>query len=166
MLKNTGVPDEKDLASVTPTKKRLEEGPVVVVECFQEIPCDPCHYSCPKDAIKPFKDINHLPEVDFQLCNGCGICIASCPGLAIFIIEKNYSDDEASIMMPYELSPLPAKGDLVQTLDRSGNAVGLGKIEEVRITKKQDRTAVIKVVVPKEDVMRVRHFKLRRPNHG
>ncbi len=43
MLKNTGVPDEKDLASVTPTKKRLEEGPVVMVECFQEIPCDPCH---------------------------------------------------------------------------------------------------------------------------
>ena len=30
---------------------RIRKGPVAVIECYEEIPCDPCRTSCPKKAI-------------------------------------------------------------------------------------------------------------------
>ncbi len=158
MLERTGIPTDDDLEKVIPDKERLAKGPVVIIECFQKIPCDPCAISCKLGAIKPFKDINDLPIVDFDKCTGCGICISSCPGLAIFVIDENYSDKKSLIKIPYEMLPLPEKGEDVYALDRAGSV--LGKVKVIKVLKIKNKTNVISLEVPKSMAMKVRSIKV------
>lgn len=162
MLERTGIPTDDNLEKVIPDKKRLARGPVVIIECFQKIPCDPCAISCKLGAIKPFKDINDLPMVDFDKCTGCGICISSCPGLAIFVIDMNYSDEKSLIKLPHEMIPLPEKGEDVYALDRAGSI--LGKVKVVRVLKIKNKTNIISLEVPKSMVMKVRSIKMEGKN--
>ena len=163
MLERTGIPTDNDLEKVIPDKKRLAKGPVVIIECFQKIPCDPCAISCKLGAIKPFKDINDLPQVDFNKCTGCGICISSCPGLAIFVIDKNYSEKKSLIKLPHEMLPLPEKGEDVYALDRAGDI--LGKARVVSVLKTKNKTNIISLEVPKSMVMKVRSIKVEDKNN-
>ncbi len=162
MLERTGIPTDDDLEKVTPDKKRLAKGAVVIIECFQKIPCDPCAISCKLGAIEPFKDINDLPIVDFDKCTGCGICISSCPGLAIFVIDMNYSDEKSLIKLPHEMLPLPEKGEDVYALDRAGSI--LGEVKVVRVLKIKNKTNIIFLEVPKSMVMKVRSIKVEGRN--
>ncbi len=161
MLENTGVPTREDIEKVLPSEERLKKGPVAVIECFQKIPCDPCYHSCLRGAINPLIDINDLPIVDHERCNGCSLCITNCPGLAIFIIDATYSEDEALIKMPYEMRPLPEEGEIVTSLNREGEAVGEGRIVKVELRKRHDKTAIVSMAVPKKDLHEVRNFQLR-----
>ncbi len=163
MLERTGIPTDDDLEKVIPDKKRLAQGPVVIIECFQKIPCDPCAISCKLGAIKPFRDINDLPQVDFDKCTGCGICISSCPGLAIFVIDVNYSDEKSLIKLPHEMLPLPEKGEDVYALDRAGSI--LGKVKVVRVLKIKNKTNIISLEVPKSMAMKVRSIKVEDKNY-
>ena len=163
MLERTGIPTDDDLEKVIPDKKRLAQGPVVIIECFQKIPCDPCAISCKLGAIKPFKDINDLPQVDFDKCTGCGICISSCPGLAIFVIDMNYSDSKSLIKLPYEMLPLPEKGKDVYALDRAGRV--LGKVKVIKVLKIKNKTNIISLEVPKGMAMKVRSIKVEGKNN-
>ena len=163
MLERTGIPTDDDLEKVIPDKKRLAQGPVVIIECFQKIPCDPCAISCKLGAIKPFKDINDLPQVDFDKCTGCGICISSCPGLAIFVIDLNYSDEKSLIKLPHEMLPLPEKGENVYALDRAGSI--LGKVKVIKVLKIKNKTNIISIEVPKSMVMKVRSIKVEDKNN-
>ncbi len=162
MLERTGIPTDNDLEKVIPDKKRLSQGPVVIIECFQKIPCDPCAISCKLGAIKPFKDINDLPIVDFNKCTGCGICISSCPGLAIFVIDVNYSDEKSLIKLPHEMLPLPEKGEDVYALDRDGSILSKAKI--VRVLKIKNKTHIISLEVPKSTAMKVKSIKVEDKN--
>jgi len=162
MLERTGIPTDDDLEKVIPDKKRLSQGPVVIIECFQKIPCDPCAISCKLGAIKPFKDINDLPIVDFDKCTGCGICISSCPGLAIFVIDVNYSEEKSLIKLPHEMLPLPEKGEDVYALDRDGSILSKAKV--VRVLKIKNKTHIISLEVPKSTVMKVRSIKVEDKN--
>ncbi len=159
MLEKTGIPEAGKVKNSLPSKERLKEGPVAVFECFTEIPCDPCYYSCSIGAIKEFEDINDLPELDFAACTGCGKCIANCPGLAIFVLDYNYSEEEGVVRIPYEYSPLPEEGEKVQALDRSGEVVGEARVEKVQNSKSQDKTAIIWLAMPREQILTVRNFK-------
>ena len=163
MLERTGIPTDDDLEKIIPDKKRLAQGPVVIIECFQKIPCDPCAISCKLGAIKPFKDINDLPQVDFEKCTGCGICISSCPGLAIFVIDMNYSDDKSLIKLPHEMLPLPEKGEEVYVLDRAGGILGKAKV--ARVLKIKNKTNIISLEVPKSMAMKVRSIKVEDKNN-
>jgi len=163
MLERTGIPIDDDLEKVIPDKKRLAKGPVVIIECFQKIPCDPCAISCRLGAIKPFEDINDLPVVDFDKCTGCGICISSCPGLAIFVIDVNYSGGKSLIKLPHEMLPLPEKGEEVYALDRDGSILGKAKV--VRVLKIKNKTHIISLEVPKSMVMKVRSIKVEDKNN-
>jgi ferredoxin len=163
MLERTGIPTDDDLEKVIPDKKRLARGPVVIIECFQKIPCDPCAISCKLGAIKPFKDINDLPQVDFDKCTGCGICISSCPGLAIFVIDMNYSEEKSLIKLPHEMLPLPEKGEDVYTLNRAGGILGKAKV--VRVLKIKNKTNIISLEVPKSMAMKVRSIKVEDKNN-
>lgn len=160
MLERTGIPTEEDLKTVLPPAERLEKGPVSIIECFQKIPCDPCYHSCPRGAILPFEDINDLPKINFEKCNGCGLCISNCPGLAIFVIQKNYAPGKGLVKMPYEFLPLPEKGDEVDLLNRKGEAIGQGKVERVENRAQQDKTAVIWVSMPEELIMDARNIRV------
>ena len=158
MLERTGIPTDDDLEKIIPNKERLANGPVVIIECFQEIPCDPCAIPCKLGAIKPFKDINDLPQVDFDKCTGCGVCISSCPGLAIFVIDENYSGEKSLIKLPHEMLPLPKKGEEVYALDRDGSVLGKAKV--VKVLKVENKTNIISLEVPKSTVMKVRSVKV------
>jgi len=153
-----GVPTKQELEKVIPPVEIITKGPIVVIECFQNIPCDPCAASCPSGAIQQFEDINDLPVVDYQKCTGCGLCIASCPGLAIFVVDINYTDKEALLKIPYEMHPLPKKGQIVSGLDRAGHKVTDVKVERVQKTK--NKTNIITIIIPKEFAMVIRNIKL------
>ena len=157
MLITTGIPTPEDLAPFIPPAERLALRPCAVVECFQKIPCNPCATSCPSGAFATDNDINELPVLDWDKCTGCGICVANCPGLAIFIVDC--SGQEAVVRLPYELLPLPQPGQEVQGLGRDGAFVCNAKVLRVQNTASQDRTAIVWLEVPKEYAMTVRFFR-------
>ncbi len=159
-----GVPVKEEIEKVMPPEDILAKKPVVMVECFQNIPCDPCAASCPFGAILPFEDINNLPAVDYDKCTGCGICVTSCPGLAIFVLDMNYSDEEALIKLPYEMLPLPQKGEMVSGLDREGHKVAEVKVDKV--TKTKNKTYLISIVVPKELALIIRNIRVEDKTNG
>lgn len=154
MITATGIPTQKDLERVLPPPERLAKGPCVIVECFQKIPCDPCVDACPGGVISIQGNINNLPVIDYEKCTGCGVCISACPGLAIFVIDKK----KGIVMLPYEFIPVPEKGNIVDGLNRRGEKVCDAEVIKVINTKKQDRTAIIHIQVPKELVMEVRNI--------
>ena len=158
MLEKTGVPEPEQVKKITPSEERFQKGPVAVVECFQNIPCDPCRYACRQGAIKEFEDINDLPVIDHELCNGCGLCISECPGLAVFVIDASYSKEEGLVKLPYEYFPLPGQDEEVTGIDTEGEAVCSARVVKVQNTKALDRTPVVTLAVPLQHVMRVRSF--------
>ena len=159
MLFKNGIALEDDLKEVLPSELRMEQGPVAVFECFQEIPCNPCESSCIRGAVKIGDDINKIPHVDHDLCNGCSNCISACPGLAIFVVDKK--GERGRLTMPFEFSPLPEIGDVVLGLDRAGQLVTECEVTKVRNDKRFDRTALITLEMDKEMVNIVRFIKAK-----
>ncbi|MEO0108215.1 MAG: 4Fe-4S binding protein [candidate division WOR-3 bacterium] len=160
--RRTGVLQEQQLRQhgLLPSSERMAQGPVAIIECIEEIPCNPCVDACPKKAIKIEGSIICQPSVDFAACNGCGTCVARCPGLAIFIVNMNYRATEASVALPYEFLPRPTPGSTVQALDRAGRIVCQARVERVLDSKALDRCAVVTVAVPKRFGNRVRGIRL------
>ena len=100
-----------------PSKERLQKGPVVFIECPERIACNPCQEVCAVGAIN-MSDVNSLPEIDFEKCKGCGLCVQICPGLAIFMAQ--YSGDKILMTLPYEYLPIPQERDVVRVLNKNG----------------------------------------------
>jgi len=155
----TGILEIDDIA--VPPEERLVKGPVAVIECVQNIPCNPCVDACPKGAITIQGSINNVPKIDFEKCNGCSICIANCPGLAIFLVDKSFEKNRATVGMPYEFTPLPQPGEKVILLNRAGEACGEGEVIKVRNAKAQDRTPIVFMAMDPELTMEVRFFRRR-----
>jgi Fe-S-cluster-containing hydrogenase component 2 len=155
-----GIVEIQDLQ--LPSEERFEKGPVVIIECVQEIPCNPCVEACPFSAITMPESINHVPVVDFEKCTGCGVCIAQCPGLAIFVVDRTFEEKRALVSLPYEFLPLPEKGERITLIDRAGQPCGEGEVIRIRNAKNQDRTPVITLAVEKSLEMRVRFFRRKK----
>ena len=151
-----------DAKGAVPSKERLAAGPVVMVECIENIPCNPCAYACPRKAITIEGELTDTPKVDFSKCNGCTLCIAKCPGLAIFVVQKDFSKTEATVALPYELLPRPEMGASVACLDRAGRVVCKGRAVKVLDTKALNRCAVVTVAVPKRYWNVVRGIRVDR----
>jgi len=147
MFEKTGVPSEKLVKSRFPNERYLNSFKAIT-ECYEEIPCNPCETSCPFDAIEVGIDINTPPRVDFDLCTGCGICVYSCPGLAI--INVMLEDDDAIFRIPYEFLPVPEVGMKVKGVNRFGEDICDGEILKVKEGKLQDKTIVLTLKIPKE----------------
>lgn len=157
----TGVPSAAELADFPgkPSEERLQKGRVAVVECIQKIPCNPCENACKFGAITIGENITELPCLDENACTGCGLCVAQCPGLAIFIVNKNLNETEASVDFPFEYWPLPEKGAEVDAVSREGEYVCKARVLNVINTPANAGTSVVSIAIPKEYADVVRSIK-------
>ena len=142
-----------------PSEDRLESGAVAVMECIQEIPCNPCESACRFSAIVVGEPITNLPRLVEEKCKGCGECIPVCPGLAIFLVNKTYSSEEAAVSVPYEYLPRPEVGATVDALDRCGKRVCNGRVIRVANPERNDNTVVVALAIPKNYSDQVRGFR-------
>lgn len=147
----TGILSPKELQ--LPSKKQLQKG-AAILECVQEIPCNPCVDSCPVHAIS-MKDINAPPVNDFEKCIGCTKCVGVCPGLAIFVVK--IKDDNALITLPYEFVPVPKVGDTVKALDRTGAVRSNAVVKKV---VRNEKTMVVTIEVDGSLAMDVRNIQV------
>lgn len=165
-LKKVGCPSIEELQNspAFPKKEDYMKGPIAVIECIEEIPCNPCETSCPRGAIRVGKPITNLPFIDFEKCGGCGICVAACPGLAIYVKDYTYSEEEALITFPYEYLPLPNVGDTVTAAGRKGQEICPGRIVKVLQSKASNKTVLISMAYSKtffEDVVTMKRIKVK-----
>ncbi len=148
-FKTDGILTEEELASLpgVPTAQRVAQGPVAYIECAEQFPCNPCEAGCPHGAIEIGHPITNLPRLIGEKCIGCGLCIARCPGQAIFVVDAGFSPTKALVSLPYELLPVPAAGDRVAVLDRAGRTIEWSRV--IRVTEKAayDKTTVVAIAV-------------------
>lgn len=140
--------------------EKRKNGVFPIIECTQNIPCNPCRDACKQGCIKVSGKITNLPVVDESVsCTGCGMCVVSCPGQAIFLVDESYAPGYAAVSIPYEFYPLPEVGARGSALDRSGAVVGEAEVIGVKITRAMDETAVLTMKVPLDCSMKARFFK-------
>lgn len=131
-----------------------------VIECTQNIPCNPCQDACRFGCIKIGKTITSLPVVNTEAeCRNCGMCVASCSGQAIFLIDEAPDRDYADITLPYEFLPAPKKGDRGKALDRSGQEVCDTEVVDYKVIPAFDHTALLTIRVPAEYKMAARFYR-------
>lgn len=142
-----------------PSEERLAKGPVAIIECTEDIPCDPCVEACKPGAISK-ESLITPPIIDYEKCTGCTLCIDICPGLAIFVVNMNYKEGKALVSIPYEMLPLPKKGEKVDALGRSGKKIG--ETEVIKIRKGRGGTYIVSIVVDRELAMEARSIKMQK----
>jgi Fe-S-cluster-containing hydrogenase component 2 len=160
-IQTTGISSKEELEASPgyPKAEALDKGPIVVIECVQDIPCNPCEAACRSKAIIVGDPITNLPVFYADKCDGCGACIPICPGQAIFRVDMTYGEGKATVSFPYEFLPLPKKGDIVCGVNRTGRTVCEAEVLRVQQPKSFDHTAVITIVVPKDLAMEIRSIK-------
>lgn len=162
-VKYTGALSAAEMRQVLPSAERTGRGPVAVIECVQQIPCNPCEKACPFGAIEIGPDITQLPRLDLEKCRGCGVCLSKCPGLAIFLVDASRNATEALVMLPYEYLPLPAVDDVVDGLDRTGRYVAKARVVKVDTGAQREGTAIVTLAVPKEMMHEIRSLRIPLP---
>ena len=131
-----------------------------VIECTQNIPCNPCQDACKKGCISIGDNITSLPiSVDGSECINCGMCVASCSGQAIFLVAEDTEPGFGEVTIPYEFLPLPQKGDKGFGLSRSGEKICEAEITNVRSSKAFDGTNLVTMKVPMEYIDKARFYK-------
>lgn len=157
-LLKTGHLNEEELEAYPGFIKKTGIHPVI--ECTQNIPCNPCQDVCKFGCISIGKHLTSLPvAVKGADCKNCGMCVASCSGQAIFLIDEDYDDKHAAITMPYELLPYPKEGDQGIGCDRTGTEVCKAEVISVKTNKAFDKTALLTIKVPKKYSGQVRFYK-------
>ena len=96
--------------------------------------------------------------IDLNRCIGCRICVARCPGLAIFVVDQSREEGDF-VSLPYEFLPLPREGDVVEALGRQGQAEGRAEVARVDPPRGESGTAVVTLKVERGKGMRVRFFR-------
>jgi len=156
---NAGILTEEELrgsAGYTIDAARERGGAIVLIECVEDIPCNPCETVCPFGAITVGVPITNTPVVDIEKCNGCGQCVAVCPGLAVFLVNHDAGDGMAEFTFPYEYLPTPEKGDIVKATDRAGKEVCEAEVVKVASSPKYSLTNVITIRFRTEHIKDVR----------
>ena len=86
------------------------------------------------------------------------MCVASCSGQAIFLVDEDCGDGTATVTLPYEFLPLPAVGTKGKGLGRDGKPVCDAEVVSVKSVPAFDKTNLLTIRVPKEYAMKARFF--------
>lgn len=86
------------------------------------------------------------------------MCVASCSGQAIFLVDEDTGDGTATVTIPYEFMPLPKEGSKGYGLSRSGEKLCEATVVSVKDMASFDHTNLVTMKVPKEFAMKVRFF--------
>lgn len=130
----------------------------VVLECPQKIPCNPCVDACRFGAV--IKDgLNAIPRVDAARCTGCKLCVAACPGQAIFYLAEDEAAGATMATFPFEYLPRPQRGQRVTALDAGGEELGEGVVTAVAEAKAYNGTALVTVRMQGKAGLRVRAIR-------
>lgn len=92
-------------------------------------------------------------------CINCGMCVASCSGQAIFLVDEDCGDGTAIITLPYEFVPLPEAGTKGIALGRNGQKVCEAEVVAVKSLKVYDKTNLLTMRVLKEYTSTARFFR-------
>lgn len=131
-----------------------------VIECTQNIPCNPCQDACKFGCIKVGEQITNLPETaDEAKCTGCGMCVAVCSGQAIFLVNEDDKEGFATVTLPYELLPYPKAGEKGTALGRDGRAVCEAEVVSCKVSPAYDHTALLTIRVPGNMCMKARFYR-------
>lgn len=141
--------------------ERAAWGPVAVVDCHEEIPCDPCEEACAKGAIKVGEGICAPPRLNPGLCDGCGRCVALCPGMAVFILDRSRGNGLARVTVPYEMGEGLREGQEVWAMNGEGEALGRVRVVKARKLGGRTGTALITVEVAEDLALKVRGVRDR-----
>ena len=76
------------------------------------------------------------------------------------MIDLTVGKGQALIKLPYEMLPLPSKGQKVKCLNRVGEEVAEGEITSVTEPSK-DKTYVLSVLIPKDKADDIRAVKVQ-----
>lgn len=147
MLHKTGIPTKEQVSSVFFDDHTLSEYKAII-ECYEDIPCNPCVTSCPVKAISMGPTIHNQPQLDPNLCIGCSICVTSCPGLAIILAKVN--QNKAYFKIAYEMNEVFEKDMIVNALNRAGEVIGEGRIISMLNHPRQLKTQLIEVEVDRK----------------
>ena len=141
-----------------------KEGVFPIINCIQEIPCNPCITVCPKNCIKLDGDsIMNIPIYDIDECIGCEQCVAICPGLAISLVDFRKSPDYAVVTIPFEFKKGTINvGDIIQSVDIAGNDVEMVEILDIKDIKKNDRTSLLKLKVSGNNAKNVIGIRIQK----
>ena len=158
----------EDLAKhgMIPPEDVVERYAVPVIDCLEEIPCTPCHDVSPTEAII-MPTMNDRPRVKWEACTGCTLCAQACPGLAITIVNVPFAkkrfkrDDLALVSIPYEMLPIPKKGEKVLVYDRGYNLLGEAEVYSV-IKSPKFGTVLVNIVVPREWAFKAKYVEVKR----
>lgn len=131
-----------------------------VMECTQNIPCNPCQDACKMGCISIGEQITSLPVVvEGKECVNCGMCVASCSGQAIFLEEEEVEPGIGEVTIPYEFLPLPKLGDQGSGLGRDGRKICRAVVSKVRTSKQYDHTCLLTLKVPMEYLHQTRFYE-------
>ncbi len=137
--------------------KNTKKG-IALIECTQEIPCNPCVSVCKSGAIVK-ESLNSCPVLLTEKCIGCKLCVAECPGQAIFMQVPDYDNDHSTITFPYEYLPLPEVGQTIDATDRFGSIICNAEVLLVEKRNAFNKTNLITLKIPKEHKDTVRFMK-------
>ena len=150
-----------DELSAFPSASTHTVGVHPVIECTQNIPCNPCQDACRFGCITVGEKITNLPVADrTKKCVGCGMCVANCSGQAIFLVDNSLDSERSSVTMAYEFLPYPQAGQIGTALDRAGHPVCKAEVLSVKTGNFTDGTAILTIAVPKQYSDTARAFRL------
>lgn len=134
----------------------------IIIDCPERIACDVCEKACPRQVIRVGESSVNIPRAsNAGDCVGCGLCVAQCPGQAIFLLNDDFSESEACIMLPYELPETPVIGTRLHAVDNEGRRLGAARVVRVRRHPDFDKTELLEVAVRKDLARRTRGVDCR-----
>jgi len=138
------------------------EGVFPVLHCTQEIPCNPCMTSCPKNLIGTHgHPILGIPEYS-DGCTGCGKCVSICPGLAITLVDFRNDPLNPVVTVPFELDASAlTEGTPMDLVDREGAHLGRGVLLRTREAPGGVKTVLLRIRTSPDVAARVAGVRIQ-----